>query len=137
MRLRTIAVAFGLLLIVVPSAGFAQSIFTVAGGGTDDGRPATVAGLFFPVGVAVDAGGNLYIADFYNCRIRKMVAGSGIITTVAGNGSQGFSGDGGAATAAGLYYPSSVSLDSAGSLYIADQYNLRIRKVAAGSGIIT
>ena|GEM_PF-282085 len=137
MRLRTIAVAVGLLLIAIPYAIFAQSILTVAGGGTDDGRPATVAGLYFPVGVALDAGGNLYIADFYDCRIRKMAAGSGIISTVAGNGSQGFSGDSGAATAAGLNLPSGMVPDSVGNLYIADTYNQRIRKVAAGSGIIS
>ena len=137
MRFCMIAIAVGLWFIAIPSGAFAQSILTVAGGGTVDGRPATVATLPQPSGIAVDPAGNLYIADSSNQRIRKVAAGSGIITTVAGNGSYGFSGDGGAATAAGLSSPHGVALDTAGNLYIADTYNQRIRKVAAGSGVIT
>ena len=87
------------------------------------------------VGVAVDGAGNLFIADYYNQRIRK-VDTSGIITTVAGNGSSGFSGDGGAATNASLDGPYGVAVDSAGDLFIADAGDSRIRKVDA-SGIIT
>src|SRR5208337_2269787 len=86
-----------------------------------------------PVGVAVDSAGNLYIADFANCRIRKVT--NGVITTVAGNGTYGFSGDGGPATNAQLYEPLGVAVDSAGNLYIADTYNYRIRKVS--NGVIT
>ena len=78
--------------------------------------------------MAVDASGNLYIADFYNNVIRK-VTPSGIISTVAGNGTRGYSGDGGAATAAELYYPSGVAVDASGNLYIADEFNSAIRKV--------
>jgi trimeric autotransporter adhesin len=136
MRHRSAAVVIG-LFIAIPSALSAQSILTIAGGGTDDARPATMAGLNGPSGVALDSVGNLYIADQYNSRIRRVAAGSGIVTTVAGNGSEGFSGDGGAATAAALFEPSGVALDSAANLYIADFSNHRIRKVAAGSGIIT
>jgi sugar lactone lactonase YvrE len=120
------------------------TITTVAGGGsgcagqTDalgDGCPATSAELSVPAGVAVDSAGNLYIADYDNDRIRKVNA-SGIITTVAGNGSYGYNGDNFAATRAELNFPSGVAVDSAGNLYIADRNNQRIRKVDA-SGTIT
>ena len=114
-------------------------ITTVAGTGTQgfsgDGGPAISAELNKPNGVAVDASGNLFIADDYNQRIRKVSAG-GIITTVAGDGTQGFSGDGGPATAASFYYPSWVTVDASGNIFIADTANCRIRKVSAG-GIIT
>jgi len=114
-------------------------ITTVAGTGMaafsgDDGQ-ATSAGLNRPNDVAVDGAGNLLIADTVNNRIRK-VSGSGIITTVAGNGSSDFSGDGGRATAAALFVPQSVAVDGAGNLFIADLGNMRIRKVST-SGIIS
>ncbi|OQW91485.1 MAG: hypothetical protein BWK78_04515 [Thiotrichaceae bacterium IS1] len=114
-------------------------ITTVAGDGTEgfggDGGPATSARLNYPLGVAVDSMGNLYIADAENYRIRKVDA-AGIISTVAGNGTEGFSGDGGVATDAQLNGPGDVSVDSRGNLYIADFYDNRIRKVDT-SGIIT
>jgi uncharacterized protein (TIGR03437 family) len=110
-------------------------ITTVAGNGNGglagEGGPATSASLTAPVGVAVDAAGNIFIADTGNERIRR-VSGSGIITTVAGGG---FSGDGGPATSAALG-PTAVAVDSSGNLFIADGGNNRIRKVSA-SGIIT
>jgi uncharacterized protein (TIGR03437 family) len=112
-------------------------IATVAGIGTfgfsGDNGPATSAELDYPGGAAVDAAGNLYIADTGNHRIRKV--SGGVITTVAGNGTLGFSGDDGPATSAQLDYPGGVAVDSAGDLYIADSYNFRIRKVA--NGVIT
>ncbi len=132
---RVLSVSALLLLSVVPA--LAQSIMTVAGGGTDDGRLATVADLNDPTGVAVDAAGNLYIADWNNQRVRKVWANSGIITTVAGNGSAGFTGDGGLATAASLRDPMSVAIDAGGNLIIADMGNERIRRVQATTGIIT
>ena len=115
------------------------TITTVAGNGayefSGDGGPATSASLQGPRGVAGDAAGNLYIADTGNYRIRK-VSPSGIITTVAGNGAGGFSGDGGPATSGSLSYPHHLAVDAVGNLYIADIYNNRIRKVSP-SGIIT
>jgi hypothetical protein len=85
--------------------------------------------LDIPSGVAVDAFGNLYIVDQDNNRIRK-VAPNGIITTVAGkSGESGYSGDGGAATNASLFWPAGVGLDAAGNLYVADTQNQRIREV--------
>src|ERR1035437_6563051 len=112
-------------------------ITTVAGNGTQgfsgDNGPPTIAQLNGPSGVAVDAAGSLYIADTYNHLVRKV--SNGVITTVAGNGTQGFSGDNGPATSAQLGFPEGLAVDSAGSLYIADQENNRIRKVS--NGVIT
>jgi RHS repeat-associated protein len=113
-------------------------ITTVAGSGVQgyggDGGPATSAKLNWPWGVAIDNSGNLYIADGFNNRIRK-VDPSGIITTVAGTGTPGFSGDGGPATQAQFDTPCGIAVDALGNLYISD-YNSRIRKVDT-SGIIT
>ncbi|WP_227546118.1 NHL domain-containing protein [Marinobacter fonticola] len=98
------------------------------GGFSGDGGPATAARLNSPSGVSVDAAGNLYIADSGNSRIRR-VSPDGTISTVAGAGSQGFSGDGGPATAARLHDPRGLASDVAGNLYIADLRNQRIRRV--------
>jgi PIN domain nuclease of toxin-antitoxin system len=115
-------------------------ISTVAGNGTygfsGDGGPATAAQLRIPQGVAVDTAGNLFIADTGNNRVRKVTPG-GVISTVAGNGTHGFSGDGGPATSAQLNYPSGVAVDTARNLFIADRNNNRIRKVAPGGVIST
>jgi uncharacterized protein (TIGR03437 family) len=115
------------------------TISTVAGNGTKgfggDGGPATLAAFNFfgtHVGLAVDSAGNLYIPDVLNNRIRK-VDSTGNITTVAGNGIAGFSGDGSPAVNAGLNKPTDVAVDDAGNLYIADATNNRVRKVAAGA----
>ncbi len=98
-----------------------------------DNGPAISASLYIPIGVATDSAGNLYIADQDNHRIRKVA--NGVITTVAGNGIEGYSGDNGPATNAELAFPAAVVVDSAGNLYIADENNNRVRKVA--SGVIT
>jgi len=114
-------------------------ITTVAGNGTagfsGDGGPATNAEIHSTAGLAVDGDGNLYIGDSYNSRVRK-VSPSGIITTYAGDGFAGYSGDGGAAAAAKLFNPSGLAIDKAGNLYIADISNHVVRKVSK-SGIIT
>ena len=115
------------------------TISTIAGNGalsfSGDGGPATSAALNVPLGIALDAAGNLYIADGGNSRIRK-VSASGIITTVAGKSTFSFSGDGGPATSAGLNAPTWVAVDSAGNLYITDAGNERVRMVNT-TGIIT
>ena len=115
-------------------------ITTVAGNGAaaipaTAARPPTPA-CVIPTGVAFDTFGNLYIADADNNCIRK-VDTNGIITTVAGNGSNSYSGDGGAATNASLDYPSGVAFDASGNLYIADTDNNRIRKVFLYAGYPT
>ena len=126
-RIRKVAVSTGI-------------ITTVAGTGTPgysgDGGPATSAQLNSPFGIGVDAAGNIYFADYFNSRVRKVTASTGDISTVAGNGTQGFYGDGATATSAKMYYPTSVAVDTVGNLYIADDVNDRIRKVTASTGII-
>jgi sugar lactone lactonase YvrE len=127
------------ILGLLPIVTSAQVITTIAGtsvaGSSGDKGQATAAELHNPVAVAFDGGGNLYIADFANNKIR-MVSSAGVITTVAGNGSSGSSGDGGQATAAQLNNPEGVAMDIAGNIYIADAGNNVIRKVYT-SGIIT
>ena len=128
-----------LVLSASPAWATAGTITTVAGTGTPgfsgDGGPAAAAQLSFPAGVAVDSSGSYFIADLGNHRVRK-VDPSGVITTVAGTGTAGFSGDGGPATAAELDSPSDVVLDSAGDLFIVDFGDNRVRKIDT-SGTIT
>jgi len=135
-----IALLFSLSVFIVR----AQNINTIAGNGTEaysgDGSAATLAELFldFSAGapnVAIDASGNVYIADVGNNRIR-MVNTAGIISTIAGTGIAGFSGDGGLATAAQLNAPCGVAVDHLGNVYISDQGNNRIRKIS-GTTITT
>jgi uncharacterized protein (TIGR03437 family) len=112
-----------------------NTITTVAGSGTagfgGDTGSATSAQLNVPIGLALDAANNLYIADFSNNRIRKV--SSGTITTVAGNGLAGYSGDGGPALNAQLTTPAAVAVDSSGNLYIGDTGNNAVRKVSGGT----
>lgn len=114
------------------------TIATVAGSGTlgysGDGAAATSAQLNTPVGLAVDKSGNLYIADVGDSVVRKV--SNGIVTTVAGNGSQGYSGDTGPAAGAMLNGPEGVAVDVAGNLYITDTLNAVVRQVTP-SGVIT
>ena len=116
-------------------------ITTVAGTGTagytGDGGPATSAQLTSPWGLALDGAGNLYIADTYNNRIRKVAAGSGIVSTYAGNGTLTYSGDNGPAMSAGISYPEGIAIDASGNLYIAESGSQHIRKVASSTGTIT
>ncbi len=116
-------------------------ISTVAGTGTagfgGNGGPATSATLFGPTSVAVDSSGNLFIADTGNDVIREVSAATGKISTVAGDGQNGFGGDGGPATSAEMNFPMGVAVDSLGDLFIADSFNNRVREVSAATGTIT
>ncbi|WP_433984647.1 hypothetical protein RBB78_08425 [Tunturiibacter empetritectus] len=123
---------------IIREVNLAGIVTTVAGAGeqgfSGDGGAATSASLDSPAGVAVDAAGNLYIADTHNHRIRKVSGGA--ITTIAGTGIAGFSGDGGSALSATLHSPTALAMDLNGNLYIADTDNYRVRKIA-GSAIST
>jgi sugar lactone lactonase YvrE len=118
--------------IITRVAGGGNSGFLFAG----DGGPATNAKLYFPVGLVVDAIGNILIADRDNNRIRK-VDTNGIISTIAGSGTQGYSGDNGYATNAALNWPSGLALDAVGNILIGDSGNNLIRKVNANGIIMT
>jgi sugar lactone lactonase YvrE len=144
-RIRVVAASTGTFYSQAMTAGH---IYTVAGDGTEgfsgDGGPATSAELGLPRSVAVDGAGNLVIADTTNGRIRVVAASigtfygqpmtAGDIYTVAGDGTEGFSGDGGPATSAGLHGPDGVAVDGAGNLVIADTFNQRVRVVAGSTG---
>jgi sugar lactone lactonase YvrE len=106
-------------------------------GFTGDGGLAEAAMLNGPFDVAFDAAGNLYFSDTFNCRIRRVDATSGVISTIAGNGDKGHSGDGGPAIAAALNEPYGIVLDRAGNIFIADRLNRRVRRIDAASGVIT
>src|SRR5665213_282902 len=119
-----------------------QDIITTAVGTGEkgfagDGGPAAQALLNGPFDVCFDSAGNLFFSDTFNHRIRRVDAASGVITTVAGNGEKGFSGDGGPAVGAALDEPYGVVADRAGNLYIADRLNRRVRRIDAASGIIS
>jgi uncharacterized protein (TIGR03437 family) len=125
----------GLVRKVLASDG---TIVTVAGIDSPaptflgDGGLATKAALRYPKGLVIDGAGNLFIADSQNLRVRVVLAG-GIITTVAGNGRQGFTGDGGSATQANLNFPGGLAMDGSGNLIIADSGNNRLRKLTPGA----
>ena len=114
-------------------------ITTFAGNGgfgyTGDGGPATLATLSSPGGVATDVSGNLYICDVVNNVVRKVTA-NGLISTFAGDGKMGFSGDGGPATSATFSYPETLATGPNGAVYVADAFNSRVRLIAS-SGLIT
>ncbi len=116
------------------------TITTIAGNGTPgyngDNIQATAASLNGPRGVALDGSGHLFIADTGNCRIREVDLSTGLINTVVGNGTPGFSGDGGLAVLAEIKYPTRIALDNAGNVFIADTYNARIREYIASTKTI-
>jgi len=126
--IRRVAAATG---IISTGAGSGSAAFS------GDGGLATAAGIKTPEDVVVAANGDLYIADTGHNRVRKVTAATGIISTVAGSGSPGSSGDGGAATSARLTTPSGIAVAANGDLYIDDRGNNRVRKVMAATGIIT
>ena len=117
------------------------NINTVVGNGTrgysGDGGAATSAELYFPVGIALDSAGNLYIADYGNYTVRKVAASGSTITTIAGTGNYGSSGDGGPANKANLAFPYAVAVDAAGNVYISDTGNQNIRKITTDGNIHT
>jgi NHL repeat/Beta-propeller repeat len=124
--------------VSLPAYGYIATIAgTGAGGYSGDSGPANGAKLYQPYHITVDSNGNIYIADTINNRIRKVTASTGTITTIAGNGAEGYSGDGGPATSAELNRANSVALDTGGNLYIADIFNACVRKVTVATGIIS
>jgi sugar lactone lactonase YvrE len=117
-----------------------DTIYTISGGKagfSGDGGPATKAQFWYPLGIAVDASGNVYIADTYENRVRKITVSNDTINTISGNGSSSFSGDGGPASSATLFQPHFLSFDASGNLFIADMGNNRIREILASNGTIT
>jgi trimeric autotransporter adhesin len=119
---------FNRIRMVTKSTGIINTIAgTGSAGSGGDGGLATLAALNSPTGVAVDAVGNVFIADTNSYRIRMIMKGSGIMSTVAGTGLYGFSGDGGQAVTAMVSYPHGVAVDASGNMYIADTFNNRIR----------
>jgi glucose/arabinose dehydrogenase len=110
---------------------------TGASGSAGDGGPAAAATFSWPGGLAVDAAGHLYVADAERHRVRRIEAGTGVITTIAGSGVAGFSGDGGPAAAARLNRPRGIAVDASGNLWIMDETNARVRFVDRVRGTIT
>ncbi len=140
---RPVLAVVALLALVGPARG-EDSIVTIAGGGVSgaagysgDGSPATSTQFSLVGGIAYGPGGDLYIVAQGDQRICRVAAATGIVSTVAGTGHYGFSGDGGPATAADLANPAHIAFDHVGNLLIVDQNNHRIRQVAAATGIIT
>jgi sugar lactone lactonase YvrE len=143
-RIFSLRIFTALMLFTSLGAGsslHAQIITTIAGTGTagfnGDGGPATAADVNHPEGVAVDRSGNVYFAERDNYRVRRISAATGVISTIAGTGISGFSGDGGAATSAQLSEPFGVAVDGSGNIYIVDTGNNRIRKITAATGFIS
>src|SRR5438477_1332206 len=119
-----------------------EYVITTAVGSGDkgfagDGGPAQAAVLNGPYDVAFDGAGNLYFSDAFNHRIRRVDARSGGITTVAGNGEPGYSGDGGPAIRASLNEPYGIAIDRAGNIFLADRLNRRVRRIDSANGTIT
>jgi HYDIN/CFA65/VesB-like, Ig-like domain/Cep192 domain 4/NHL repeat len=127
---------------VVRKVDTTNTITTIAGiagqctyGG--DGGKGTLADLYYPSGLGLDSSGNLFIGDNNNCRVRKLVLSTDTISTYAGTGTCGYSGDGGAATSAELYTPTGISVDSTGDVFIADSTNCVVREVIKGTSKIS
>jgi hypothetical protein len=133
-KVRKISAVTG-VITTVAGTGYAGP--SGGGGYNGDNQLATNAELANPEGIALDGNGNLYIVDSWNQRIREVSAATGIITTVAGNGTYGYNGDNQLATSAELNYPCGIALDGFGNIYIADLANYRIREVTVSTGLIT
>jgi trimeric autotransporter adhesin len=108
-------------------AGAPFNVTVCQAGFSGDGGPATSANLNYAEGVALDGGGNLYIADTINHRVRRVSAATGIIETIAGSGTIGYSGDGGPAVAAEMSFPAAIAVDRLGRIYFADENNNAVR----------
>ncbi|HYS54496.1 MAG TPA: hypothetical protein VER58_12130 [Thermoanaerobaculia bacterium] len=129
------AVTAALLIIALNAR--AQSIITVAGGGSDDGQLATDISLFGPRGLAFDSAGRLYVVERFQGIIRRIDLQSGKVETIAGRGAAGFGGDGGPARKATLKEPRTIFIDASDNIYISDSGNGRVRKIDAKTGIMT
>ncbi len=117
-----------------------DTIYTLAGGKagfSGDGGPATKAQFWYPLGITVDAAGNVLVADTYENRKREITIINDTIRTICGNGNSSFAGDGGPASAAEVFQPHYITFDAAGNLFIADMGNNRIREILASNGNIT
>ena len=125
--------------LLIPSLNRIRTVvgYFESGDFNADGLYANITALYDPHGVAVDTSDNMYIADTSNYRIRMVTKSTGKVTTLAGNGTSGYSGDGGLATLAVLKRPYGVAVDTAGNIYIADTYNHCIRMITRSTGIIT
>lgn len=132
-RIRTIDLGTGVISTIAGSGPTGSGSGAFAG----DGGPATSARFNNPFDVAADAAGNLYVGDIQNHRIRRIDAQTGVITTVVGNGLNGYSGDGGSALNAALGQPRGVTIDPHGNIFFGDQPNDVIRRVDAQTGVIT
>ncbi len=134
---RLVRAAVVLCSCFLPASGsFAQPLLTYAGGGTDDGKPATTIGFQSTRGVAIDASGDIYVVDGDAARVRKIDVSTGLISTVAGTGRQGYGGDGGPATRATFSNPTGVAVDGSGNVFVADTGNNRVRRVDAATGLV-
>jgi streptogramin lyase len=127
-RIRMVSASSGIMTTIAGTDSAAYS---------GDGGLATFAALNGPWGVAVDASGNVYVADYFNSVVRKVTVSSGIISTLAGTGTAGFGGDEGLSTSALLAYPAGIAIDASGNVYISDSSNNCIRKVTALTGVIS
>lgn len=128
--------------VVRKVTGSTGTITTIAGiggqcGYAGDGGKGTLANLYFTTGVALDGLGNLYVSDYNNCVVRRVVLATDIISTYVGNHTCGYTGDGGAAASAELFYPYGLAVDSANNLYIGDTQNVVIRKVTKATNKIS
>lgn len=135
-KMRTVALPTLALLLMVASSTCAQTVATVAGGYVGDGNFALKAAFTYPYALVVDKNKNAYVTDLEAHRIRK-IAPNGTVSTYAGTGISGFSGDGGPADAAMVSYPSRMEIDAIGNLIFSDNGNLRVRKIDASSVITT
>jgi sugar lactone lactonase YvrE len=135
MKLASIGLLF-LVSIPMIAGDSTKRVYTVAGGYVGDWRPATSAALSGPKYSAMDSKGNIYVSDDGHCRVRKIQV-NGNITTVAGTGICGFSGDGGPATKAEINHPSGIAIDSKGNVFFSEIFNSRIREVSASGNIQT